>query len=181
MTDQQGRPEILSGGPGEPADDPRADRWRADVEPPAVLRAERLESAEGEPADEPARGLGAWRAVLAAVVAPPALAITGLVLVFVPFLGLSALMRLTAALGMPESPPTDGSFDGASLTTTMTGLAVGTTLLGMAAGLVALRRSEPEDRGFRAVAGAAVLVGLFGAAVHLAVSAAGGPGDFYMF
>jgi hypothetical protein len=180
MTDQQGRGEILSSGPGEPAEDRRADRWPADAEP-AVLRAERPESAEGEPADQPARGLGAWRAVLEAVVAPPALAITGLLLVVLPLLGLNALVRLAAALGTPENPPTDGSMETAPLTTAMTGLSVGTTLLGVAAGLVALRRSEPEDRGFRAVAGAAVLVGLFGAAIHLAVTAAGGPGAYYLF
>src|SRR5215211_7463446 len=42
MTDQQGRAEILSSGSSAPADDPRADRWPADGEPAAVLRAERL-------------------------------------------------------------------------------------------------------------------------------------------
>jgi hypothetical protein len=171
MTDPYGRAEILSGGPGGPVPAAR-DAGRLDLD----LDEPERDAAPDEPAYRP------WRAALSGVLSAPSLALTGLVLAFLPFLGLSALMRLASALGSPDELPADGGApDRDPMVTAMTGVSAGTALLGVACGMVALRRAEPADRTFRGIAGAAVLLGLFGALVHLVVSAVGGPDDGFFY
>jgi hypothetical protein len=172
MTEPNGRAEILSGGPGEPADIRPASAW--DDLPDDYVDAE-----VSEPAEPPATP-GPWRAMLGGLFGPESLAITGLILAILPSMAFTVLTSLAAAMAQPENEFPDGTTTrNEEYATAFTGLSAGLALLGVAAGVFALRSGGSASRATRGMAGAAVLLGVLTAAAHLAIKAMGGSATFY--
>jgi len=182
MTDPQNRAEILSGGPGAPADRRATGRWdREDDHVDDAGIALDLDTAHHDDEDAPQHRFTAWRALLSALFGPESLAVSGFVLAVLPSMSFTVLGTLATTLSRPDELSPDGSGPGRTegYLTMITGLSAGLALLGVVAGFFALRRAGSLTPGQRGLAGAAVLVGLLVAVAHITIKVAGGAGDFY--
>lgn len=154
MTDAHGRADILSDGPGEPPGE-RSGDW------------------DEETHDAPRRS-EAWLVVVRAVFTPLALAVSGLVLAVLPWLGMTVIGRLAGAVTLPNDPELVwGGPTAIEITTAISGFSAAVSVLGVLLGALALYFADRAHRGTMGMGGAAVIVGLLGAVLHLLVVAAG--------
>jgi hypothetical protein len=122
----------------------------------------------------------AWRGVLRGVLGPESLALAGLVLSILPWLGMTVLGRLGAAVAIKGDGPGDMySESGDALATATVGFSAAVALVAVLLGVLALRRADTSRRATVGMAGAAVLVGVVGAALHLLTLAAGPAPGFW--